>query len=392
MPQHLKEQLVDYDPDTGRVLHSPIHVFVELSSRCNLACVHCPKDFGIESDHPTLDMSLEVLRAATPWLQHARFVNLNMVGESLLCQHFDEALTICSHGKAEVSFNTNGLLLSEKRCDHIVASGVHSVTISIDGIESNNPIRGCEYETVRSRVIQLHEAKLRARSVTPHIAVAFTLMRRNADELPRITADLTGSVDLHAIHVQPLIIFYESLRDENPYKDSICAESAAAARRIAEAANCNFVLYRSTMADDERHNQSQPGQLGQSSARFGCIDPFYEIKIRSTGDIMGCSYGLMPKLRVQDLSMEAIWNHEWYRNLRQRLARKSFTNKCAKCPFVHGSAENQEDAVRHGVKHSRESRFFGGGYKSRRAAEDFIVDGDQSQGAANPANPAIDGR
>ena len=377
MPQHLKEQLVDYDPDTGRVLHSPRHVFVELSSRCNLACVHCPKDFGTESDHPTLDMSHEVLRAATPWLQLARFVNLNMVGESLLCQHFDEALTICSQGRAEVSFNTNGLLLSSKRCEHIVASGVHSVTISIDGIESNNPIRGCDYETVRSRVMQLHDAKKRMKSATPHIAVAFTLMRRNAAELPRIVADLTEAVDLHAIHVQPLIIFYDSLRDENPYKDSICADSAAVARRIAEKASCNFVLYRSTMAEDERHNQGQPGQFGQSSARYGCIDPFYEIKIRSTGDVMGCSYGLMPNLRVQDLSMEELWNHEWYRSLRQRLARKSFVDKCARCPFVHGSAANQEDAVRPGVKHSMESRFFAGGYNSRRATEDPDVEGNK---------------
>jgi MoaA/NifB/PqqE/SkfB family radical SAM enzyme len=364
MSQQLKEQLVEFDSSTGRVLRPPRHVFVELSSRCNLACVHCPKDFGAEHDHPKLDMPLHVLRAASPWLQQARFVNLNSIGESLLSEHFDEALAICSQGSAEVSFNTNGLLLSEARCRHIVASKVHSVTISIDGIESNEPIRGVSYETIKTRLLRLAEAKRNAGSTLPHIAVAFTLMRRNAEELPRLAADLVKAADLHAIHVQPLVIYYESLRQENPYGDPVAIAAAREARRITEAAGSHFVLYRSTLEDDERNRSPGTGQLGQASSRFGCIDPFYEAKIRSTGEVMACSYGLLPDLKVQDHSLEDIWNHQWYRNLRTDLANGRFVGRCGTCPYVKGCEAHQVDPVRPGVRHSQESRFFANGYTS----------------------------
>lgn len=364
MIANIKEQIVDFDAATGRVLHPPRHVFVELTSRCNLACVHCPKDFGAELDHPALDMPREVLHAAGPYLRQARFVNLNMVGESMLCPHFDEAISICSEGSAEVSFNTNGLLLSPERCRHLVASRVHSVTVSVDGIESNAPIRGVDYATLRRRILQLAAAKEQAGSELPHLAVAFTLMRRNAGELSRLVADLAGAVKLHAIYVQPLVVFYEALRGENPYRQPDVSARIAEARSVADAIGTNLVVFRSALADDERNAAEECGQIGQASGRYGCIDPFYEIKIRSTGEVMGCSYGLMPGLRVQDADLEGIWNHDWYRQLRRHLHRREFVGRCGQCPCVHGGVASQEDPVRVGVKHSKEARFFADGYRT----------------------------
>lgn len=364
MSANIKEQVVEFDPATGRVLHPPRHVFVELTSRCNLACVHCPKDFGAELDHPAMDMPREVLHAAAPYLRQARFVNLNMVGESMLYRHFDEAISICAEGHAEVSFNTNGLLLSESRSRHLVASRVQSVTVSVDGIESNEPIRGVDYATLRKRILQLAAAKERAGSDLPHLAVAFTLMRRNSGELSRIVADLAGAVKLHAIYVQPLVVYYEALRHENPYRQADVEAHVAQAKAVAAAAGTNLVVFRSAMEDDERNRVAGPGQIGQASGRYGCIDPFFEMKIRSTGEIMGCSYGLMPGLRVQEHDLEGIWNHEWYRTLRRHLHRQEFVGRCGKCPYVHGGIASQEDPVRAGVKHSQEARFFAGGYQS----------------------------
>ncbi len=80
---------------------------------------------------------------------------------------------------------------------------------------------------------------------------------------------------------------------------------------------------------------------------------------------MACSYGLMPDLRVQDHSLEDIWNHQWYRNLRTDLANGRFVGRCGTCPYVNGCEAHQTDPVRPGVKHSQESRFFANGYTSR---------------------------
>src|SRR5262245_42772073 len=127
-----KDDLVDYDPATGICRTTPRQLFLELTPRCNLSCVHCPKDYGLP--HPNdADMSAATLDALVPWLRAANSVNLNMVGEPLLATQFQRALDLCAGGTAAVGFNSNGLLLNDSMCERIVAAGVHSVVVSIEG-------------------------------------------------------------------------------------------------------------------------------------------------------------------------------------------------------------------------------------------------------------------
>ena len=71
----LKQRSIDYDAETGRMLQSPRQIFLELSSRCNLACVHCSKDFGTPYGHPEQDMSLQTIERLSPWLRDADSIN-----------------------------------------------------------------------------------------------------------------------------------------------------------------------------------------------------------------------------------------------------------------------------------------------------------------------------
>src|SRR5262245_54092236 len=211
-----KDDLVDYDPETGICRTTPRQLFLELTPRCNLACVHCPKDYGLP--HPgDADMSRETLEALRPWLFAANSVNLNMVGEPLLAARFGHALDLCAVGSAAVGFNTNGLLLHDAMCERIVAARVHSVVVSIDGVETHEAVRGVPFTVVAGRLENLHRAKLRAGSDLPHLGIAYTLMRRNLHELPRALADLLPRVPIDYVHVQPLIVFYETLRGQNVY-------------------------------------------------------------------------------------------------------------------------------------------------------------------------------
>ena len=365
----LKEDLVDYDPETGRMNSTPRQVFLEVSSRCNLTCVHCPTDFGRDDGHPKLDLPLEAIDKLSPWLRAATFVNLNFVGEPMLSPHFGELLRRCGEGPAQVSFNTNGLLLSARNCAAILDARVHGVGISIDGTHSMPAIRGVPYEAVRDRVIALAKAKQERGSELPHLSLAFVLMRRNAYELPKLLRDILPRVHFHAVHVQPLVVIYETLREENVYRDEFAADAVAEAREIAQAHGTEFIVFRSTSEQDERNKggtNNGTAQLGQVSPTYGCVDPFYEIKIRSTGEIMACSYGREVPVKLQDLELDEIWNHPWYRRLRQDLYAKRFLDKCTQCPFLFGCADNQEDPLVAGRRHSREERFFRGGYRRRR--------------------------
>lgn len=385
----LKDGLIDYDPRTGRMNSTPRQVFLEVSSRCNLTCVHCPTDFGRDDGHPKLDLPLELIDKLAPWLRAASFVNLNFIGEPMLSPHFGELLRRCGEGPAQVSFNTNGLLLTPRNCATILETGVHGVGVSIDGTHSMPAIRGVTYEAVRDRIVTLARAKQERGSELPHLSLAYVLMRRNAYELPKLLRDILPRVHFHAVHVQPLIVIYETLRDENVYRDEFAADAVAEAREVAEAHGTEFIVFRSTSDEDERNadGDRRAARLGQASPTFGCVDPFYEIKIRSTGDIMACSYGRQVPVRVQDLPLDEIWNHPWYRDLRRDLYAKRFRDKCERCPFVFGCADNQEDSLVPGRHHSREERFFRGGYRRRqppRTADPVPFTGRSALGEPDP--------
>lgn len=361
----LKEDLVDYCPETGRMRTTPRQVFLEVTSRCNLACVHCSRDFGKEEGHPDQDMSLEVVEKLQPWLRSARFVNLNGVGEPLIASQFEPILDFCRGGEARISFNTNGIPLTGPMIERIIDAQCYSVVISLDGWESNDPVRGVPYESVRRSILALDAAKRRRGARYPRIGLAYTLMRRNLHELPRVLADILPVARIESVHVQPLIIFYETLRQENIYRQVEVDEIVRRCEEIAQANACYFRLFRSSFQGDEglEANHSEEVQVGQKSVRFGCIDPFYEIKIRSTGDVMSCSMGRMSGGNVLSAGdLDELWNSHWYRRLRKDLHDGIFEGRCHGCPYVFGSESAQEDPVRVGVEHSAADRFRRGGY------------------------------
>jgi len=357
----LKDRLIDYDPATGRVNGPPQQIFLEVTGRCNLACVHCPKDYGSPAAAFETDLPLATVRRLQPWLERTRFVNLNMVGEPLVAPHFDEIVRLSCSGSAEVSFNTNATLFTERRCALFVERGVHSIAVSFDGLDSHERVRGVKYEAVRERLLLLARARDRAGSERPHIAIAYTLMRSNTRELPRLLADLLPRVRVHAVHVQPLVVFYETLRGENAYDEPAVDEVLAACRDLCARHGAAFTLFRSQFAQDERHRDARElrQELGPFSEVYGCTDPFFELKIRSTGEVVACSYGLTSGANVHDRDLDEIWNSGWQRELRKRLYAKVYAGACTHCPYVHGGAENQLDPLRPGVHHSRAERFLG---------------------------------
>jgi MoaA/NifB/PqqE/SkfB family radical SAM enzyme len=357
----LKEELIQYDPPTGRVATPPRQIFLELTSRCNLACVTCSVDYGLPSDDHR-DMSLETVDRLMPWLTEALSVNLNVVGEPLIHPHLLEVIERLPSSAPRVHFNTNGLGLTPRMSRALVGSSVATIAVSIDGTQANDPIRGVAYEVLRARILTLLRAREEARADHPRIGIAYTLMRKNLHELVPVMEDLLPyGVDF--VHVQPLVVFYEALLPQSIVDPSEARAVLGRARHLADRLGRQLIVFRSNFDSDERH-QGVPDddlQVGGVSRRFGCIDPFYEIKIRADGTVLSCSYGLSCGLNVNRLELDAIWNHPWYCELRRRLYAGIFEGRCHGCPYVSGSPTCRSATVRPGVRHSQEAHFFQGG-------------------------------
>lgn len=355
----LKEELIDYDPATGRMNSPPRQVFLDLTERCNLACVTCPVDYGRLKTKKQGTMARETIERLYPWIRQALGINLNIVGEPLIHPNFEELLDIHDLPAKNVSFNTNGVAMDERMCRKLVSGPVEAVVVSLDGIESNYPIRGVTYDRIRSNIVNLLDERQRAGNKFPLVGIAYTLMRRNLHELTRVLEDLLP-LGVDSVHVQPLIIYYESLLPENIYETPGVDDVLAECRRIADQHGAQLTLFRSTFDEDERNNESSKcdHQMGAVSKRYGCVDPFFEIKILHTGEVMSCSNGLMGGMNVKDHSLDEVWNHPWYTELRKKLCEGRFEDACKRCPYILGSADHQADRVQPGVRHSNEDRFF----------------------------------
>jgi MoaA/NifB/PqqE/SkfB family radical SAM enzyme len=113
----------------------PRTLFVEVTTRCNLACPMCVKNTpgwrGGEGH-----MAWEVFERLAPALLHAESVILNGIGEPLLHPDLPRMITLTRARQPKdgwCGLQTNGLLLDERSAWELVQAGLDVVCLSVDG-------------------------------------------------------------------------------------------------------------------------------------------------------------------------------------------------------------------------------------------------------------------
>lgn len=162
-------------------------VYVEPTSRCNLACRTCMRNAW---DEPLGDMNgvtfvriMDGLRAIDP----IPAVFFGGIGEPLFHPEIVEMVRRAKTTGAAVELITNGTLLGEDRARNLIAAGLDVLWISLDGAtpESYTDVRrGAALLEVIAHVTRLRD--LRGKSLKPEIGIAFVAMRRNIADLPAL--------------------------------------------------------------------------------------------------------------------------------------------------------------------------------------------------------------
>ena len=167
----------------------PSKLFVETTSRCNLSCFMCVKQTaeGGVIDGDLADATFARLAEALP---HVEALVLNGVGEPLLHPHLEEYIRMAKGRMPSgswVGFQTNGVLLSEKRARSLVEAGLDRVGLSLDGVtpETFRRVReGGELAAIERALGRLAAAGKACGRTDLRIGVEFVLMRDNLRELP----------------------------------------------------------------------------------------------------------------------------------------------------------------------------------------------------------------
>lgn len=121
----------------------PLNLDIEVSSKCQLECEHCFRQYMDIRENEFMDFELyrNIVRECA---KHKLFtLKFSMRGEPLLHPDIVEMVKFAKgQGIKEVWINTNGGLLDEKMCHGIIGAGVDWVTVSFDGL-------GKFYESIR---------------------------------------------------------------------------------------------------------------------------------------------------------------------------------------------------------------------------------------------------
>lgn len=120
--------------------HELREIFWECTLRCNLNCRHCGSDCRASSVTP--DMPAEDFLAAvdkiTPNVNPNKVMVVITGGEALCRKDLEEVGRELYKRGYPWGIVTNGMLLTKERMRSLVASGLRSITVSIDGFEEEH--------------------------------------------------------------------------------------------------------------------------------------------------------------------------------------------------------------------------------------------------------------
>ena len=120
--------------------HTLQTLFWECTLRCNMRCRHCGSDCkqdSLKPDMPAADF-LKVIDDITPHVDpHHTFI-IFTGGEALLRPDIEEVGLELYRRGFPWGLVTNGYLLTPQRLETLMAAGMHSITVSLDGFEAEH--------------------------------------------------------------------------------------------------------------------------------------------------------------------------------------------------------------------------------------------------------------
>ncbi len=293
----------------------PEQVHMAVTDLCFLPCLHCDIWKNEGTDLPTDQWSTLIDRLGD-WCAPG---GMNFVGgEPLMRRDLETLMAQAVSRGFEVSFNTNGYLVTEKRARSISEAGVHIAYVSMDGIHKAtvDHSRGREgsHEKAMAAIDRLDALP------NPRVVIAAILHGQNAAEIPELLAFVRDR-ELQLV-LQPLYQnFGENAYDPDWWKTSALfprtpaelgaiddALDAMSVERMRGGAVCNDVAQLQAMKFHFRN----PGVDNGQTCRAGHTD----LSIDAQGNIRLC-YFLDPVATIWDPApLPWIWDK--HRTLRRR--------------------------------------------------------------------------
>jgi MoaA/NifB/PqqE/SkfB family radical SAM enzyme len=160
----------------------PFRVQIEVTNRCNLTCVMCPRQ---QMKRPPKDIDVDLLAGLMDEVarEGGPGVSLFFLGEPLLHPEIEAIVSIASAAvkrspiDTHFGIQTNGVLLTPERSRRLLERGLHDIGISVDSATDRSDRHGVGgwYKIVKHNVQALVEAA-RTLGIPTNKIVVTTLM------------------------------------------------------------------------------------------------------------------------------------------------------------------------------------------------------------------------
>src|SRR2546430_8731527 len=154
----------------------PVCLYLETTNRCNLLCTTCPRTF--EALEPPGDMDWGLFTAIVDQFPRIARVVLHGVGEPMMVPALPRMIRYLKDRGTYVLFNTNGTLLTARKGQELIDSGLDELRVSLDAAEPK------AFKLVRGR--DMFGRILR------NLRGFRALQREQGTEQPRVSLWLTG--------------------------------------------------------------------------------------------------------------------------------------------------------------------------------------------------------
>jgi len=296
-------------------------------------------------------LSPEHLEALLPWLPLTHTVTLSLGNEPLSSPYFSRILQqLAPYKVPNVTFYTNGTLLSPRIIDVMLETGVTQVCLSIDGAtrETFESIRrGASFDRVVGNVLRLNDAKRARGSRLPVLRLNAVMMRSNVFEMEALV-EFAASLEMEEINFCHMVAYAgldmetESLSTIPEAWNQMLPLALARARELG----IRVVAHPPLFGPPEDATTGTVRPIADDLPRPYCLFPFFHVSMNAGGHVLACPFAhgepAYGQLQPGE-SLEQIWFNDAFTALRERILAHDPPPMCQRCSYLANKYPNRPE-------------------------------------------------
>ena len=317
----------------------PVCLYLETTNRCNLLCTTCPRTF--ETLEPPGDMSWELFTSIVDQFPNIARVVLHGVGEPMMVRALPRMIRYLKDRGTYVLFNTNGTLLTRRKGQELIDSGLDELRISLDAAEPHAfaLVRGRDmFDRIVRNVRAFTAMQREVGATTPRASLWLTGLKETIEQLPDFVR-LAHDIGIGEVYLQRLVYFADGqglARPESALFEQLDRREGDFIRAADELATSLGIKFNASGATEpgtslKRQDDSQPWSL--------CRRPWALMYFTAHGRVLPCCIAPF-SLRGYDSytlgdatqeTLREIWNGARYQDFRRALLSDTPPAACAGC-------------------------------------------------------------